>query len=279
MGNGETSGRDRAPHPRLRILVALAAVLLGAQSAAGASASASVRVRVAAAADLKFALDAVLVAFAEDVGRAAAIDVDVVYGSSGMLATQIRDGAPFDIFLSADEAYVDPLVSANLTRGPGSLYAIGRLVLFSPRGSALTATSWPGSIVALLESGTVPRLAIANPAHAPYGRAAESALRARGLWERLQPRLVLGENVAQAAQFATSGNAAAGLIALALAMSPPLADAGNYVLVPESDHTPLKQRMVLLARAPAQAAELFAYLQQPRARSILARFGFSTPSA
>ena len=152
--------------------------------------------------------------FARDGGQ----QVELVFGSSGTLTRQIRDSAPFEMFLSADEAFVEELAEAGLTRDRGTLYAVGRIVLFAPTGSPLNPGEGLDGLARLLASGRVTRFAIANPEHAPYGRAAEAALRKRGLWNDLQPRLVLGENVSQAAQFATTGNAVGGIIAYSLAL-------------------------------------------------------------
>ncbi|MGE3483041.1 MAG: molybdate ABC transporter substrate-binding protein, partial [Gammaproteobacteria bacterium] len=155
---------------------------------------------VAAAADLKFALTEVAAEFTVETGRT----VTLVFGSSGTFATQLEQGAPFELFLSADEQYVFALADKGLTRDRGMLYAIGRIVLFIPYGSPLDADAgWRGLEDALAD-GTLRRFAIANPAHAPYGRAARAALHHRGLWDALAPHLVLGENAAQATEFAAS---------------------------------------------------------------------------
>jgi molybdate transport system substrate-binding protein len=228
---------------------------------------------VAAASDLNFALTDIAAQFAHDERQ----KVELVFGSSGTLARQVRDGAPFELFLSADEAFVDDLVRAGLTRGRGTLYAIGRIVLFAPAGSPLNAREGLDGLARLLARGGVTRFAIANPEHAPYGRAAEAALRKRGLWQALQPRLVLGDNISQAAQFATTGNAVGGIIAYSLALAPALSERGSYVLIPEADHPPLRQRMVLLGRASSTAERFYQYLQQPAARAALARYGFAVP--
>jgi molybdate transport system substrate-binding protein len=228
---------------------------------------------VAAAADLNVALTEIGRQFQHDTGGR----VDLVFGSSGTLTRQIRDGAPFEAFLSADEAFVDTLARAGLTRGQGTLYAVGRIVLFAPAGSPLDPRQGLDGLARLLASGGAPRFAIANPEHAPYGRAAEAALRKRGLWEAVQPRLVLGENVAQAAQFATTGNAVGGIIAYSLALAPSVASQGTYALIPDTDHAPLRQRMVLLTRAGPVATRFYEYLQQPSARATLERYGFSVP--
>jgi molybdate transport system substrate-binding protein len=228
---------------------------------------------VAAASDLSFALTEIAQQFAREHDQR----VDLVFGSSGTLARQVRDGAPFELFLSADEAFVEDLAAAGLTRDSGTLYAIGRIVLFAPAGSPLAPRDGLEGLAALLAAGRVTRFAIANPQHAPYGRAAEAALRKRGLWNDLQPRLVLGENVSQAAQFATTGNAVGGIIAYSLALAPNVRSRGAFALIPDADHPPLRQRMVLLKRAGAVAERFYRYLQEPAARAILEHYGFTLP--
>jgi molybdate transport system substrate-binding protein len=204
--------------------------------------------------------------------------VELIFGSSGNLTRQLIDGAPFELFLSADETFVDKLADAGLTRDRGVLYAIGRLVIFAPHGSPLAVDERLDGLRALLSKGGVGRFAIANPEHAPYGRAAAAALRTQGLWERLQPALVLGENITQAAQFAKTGNAVGGILAYSLVVAPPLSEQGTYALLPESLHPPLRQRMVLLKRTSATAERFYRYLQQPAARDILGRYGFAVPN-
>jgi molybdate transport system substrate-binding protein len=228
---------------------------------------------VAAASDLQFALPGIADQFAAETGER----VELVFGSSGTLARQIQDGAPFALFLSADEGFVEQVARAGRTRDQGALYAIGRLVLFAPRGSPLVATEGLDGLARLIKEGGVPRFAIANPEHAPYGRAAAQALRKRGLWDALQPALVLGENVSQAAQFATTGNAVGGLIAHSLALAPAMRELGTHFLIPAEDHEPLRQRMVLLERAGPSAERFHRYLLQPAARAALAQSGFVLP--
>jgi molybdate transport system substrate-binding protein len=228
---------------------------------------------VAAASDLSFALTQISEQFTRDRGQR----VELVFGSSGTLARQITDGAPFELFLSADEAFVEELSRAGRTRDGGMLYAVGRIVLFAPSGSPLDPKKGLDGLARLLSSGQVTRFAIANPEHAPYGRAAEAALRKRGLWEDLQPTMVLGDNVSQAAQFATTGNAVGGIIALSLALSPALQSRGSFSLIPETDHAPLRQRMVLTRRAGPVAEAFYQYLQSPPARAIFERYGFTLP--
>ena len=228
---------------------------------------------VAAASDLKFALDEIVAKFRHDTGAT----VRVTYGSSGNLARQIAQGAPYELFLSADEQYVRWLADRGLTRGDGELYAIGRIALFAPFDSPLRPDAELSHLARRLSDGTAGRLAIANPEHAPYGRAAEQALRSLGLWEATRPHLVLGENVAQAAQFAASGNADGGLIAHSLALAPELRRRGSYALIPESLHKPLRQRMVLLVGASPAAERFYEYLRAPAGRGILAGYGFAIP--
>ncbi len=228
---------------------------------------------VAAASDLKFALDELVAAFFHDTG----ISVRVTYGSSGNFARQIAQGAPYDLFLSADEAYVRELADRGLTRDGGTLYAIGRIALYAPNDSPLVPDPALANLARRLRDGSSGRIAIANPEHAPYGRAAEQALRGLDLWNLALPRLVLGENVAQAAQFAASGNADGGIIAYSLALAPPLRRQGRFALLPEGLHSPLRQRMVLTSRPSPGAQQFYEYLQAPAARAILERYGFVLP--
>lgn len=251
------------------VLALLAPVAVAAERGTGTTAGPA----VAAASDLTFALQEIVAGFTATQG----IEVRVTYGSSGNLARQIEQGAPFDLFLSADETYVFRLADRGLTRDRGALYGVGRIALFVPEGSALRADPRLEDLARRLADGSVGRIAIANPAHAPYGRAAEQALRRLGLWEAVGPRLVLGENVSQAGQFAASGNADAGIIAWSLALSPPLQARGRAVLLPESLHEPLSQRMVRVRGASLAAERLYEHLQSPAARAILVRHGFELP--
>jgi molybdate transport system substrate-binding protein len=226
---------------------------------------------VAAASDLQFALESIAREFTRQTGER----VQLVFGSSGNLTRQIMTGAPFELFLSADEAFVESLADKGLTTDRGTLYAVGRIVLFAPRGSPLEVDEQFEGLRSLLARGGHFRFAIANPEHAPYGRAAEAALRAKGLWESLQPGLVLGENIAQASQFARTGNAVGGILAYSLVLVPPLRDQGTFTLVPETLHQPLRQRMVLLKRAGPTAERFYKYLQAAQTRERLRQYGFS----
>jgi molybdate transport system substrate-binding protein len=225
---------------------------------------------IAAASDLRFALDDMVGAFQQQTGKR----IRVVYGSSGDFFRQIAQNAPFELFMSADEDLVFELADQNLTPDRGVLYAMGRIVLFVPNGSPVKADAQFVDLRLSLADGRLKKFAIANPEHAPYGRAAMQALQSMGLWEAIKPKLVLGENVSQAAQFTVSGSAQGGIFALSLAKSRAFAREGTYVLVPEIHHKPLKQRMVLTNKAGGTAREFFAYLQQSAARAVFKQYGF-----
>jgi molybdate transport system substrate-binding protein len=229
---------------------------------------------IAAAADLKFALTEVAERFGAETGR----QVKLSFGSSGNFARQIEQGAPFQLFLSADESYVVRLAAQGLTEDDGTLYAIGRIVVFAPTGSQVRADAELRDVKTALADGRLRRLAIANPDHAPYGRAAREALEHAGIWALAAPALVLGENASQAAQFATSGSAQAGIIPYSLALAPAVASRGAYALLPEDWHRPLRQRMALLNGAGETARRFHDYLREPGARKVLERYGFVLPA-
>jgi molybdate transport system substrate-binding protein len=228
---------------------------------------------VAAASDLQFALEEVADRYTSDTGQA----VRLTFGSSGNFARQIEQGAPFEMYLSADEDFVFRLADGGHTRDRGTLYAIGRIVLYVPHGSLLDPDAGLAGVEAALDAGEIRRFAIANPEHAPYGRAAEQALRHVGLWARLQPFIVLGENVSQAAQFAVTGNAQGGIVAYSLVLAPAVQALGRYALIPEDWHAPLRQRMVLTHRATPAAERFYDYVQSEPAREIMRRYGFVLP--
>jgi molybdate transport system substrate-binding protein len=249
--------------------MAMAAILLmAALPVRGASVP-----NVAAASDLQFALTEIAAAFARDTGQT----VNLAFGSSGNFRRQIAEGAPFELFLSADEAYVEALADEGRAVGRGIRYATGRIALFVPAGGALRLDATLADLKAAVADGRVKRFAIANPEHAPYGRAAREALQRAGVWDAIAPHLVLGENVSQAAQFATSGAAQGGIFAYALALAPAIAAKGSVVLLPAQSHAPLDQRMVLLKGAGATAHSFYAYLQQPAARALFRKHGFLLP--
>lgn len=229
---------------------------------------------VAAAASAQFALDEIADAFRADTGQSVRISL----GSSGNLARQIRQGAPYQIFLSADERFALELARDGFTEDRGRLYSIGRLVLYVPHASPLKADGSLQDLRAALDDGRLKRFAIANPEHAPYGQRAEEALRSAGLWVSIQDYLVYGESVAQAAQFVASQNAQGGIIAESLARSEKVSALGSFALIPESRHRPLRQRVVLVKGAGPAARRFYRYLAQPPARAVLAKYGFSLPS-
>lgn len=229
-------------------------------------------VAVAAASDLTFALDELL----SELGRVRGdITVKVTYGSSGNFHSQIANGAPFDVFFSANVDYVRSLSEQGLTRRESEIvYAVGRIVVWVPKGSGVEISRG----LAALADPAVRRVAIANPRHAPYGRAAEAALQSLGLYEAVQPKLVFGENVTQAAQFVQSGAVDAGIIALSLAIAPPMKD-GRFQEVPRETYPRLDQGAAILssARDPEAARALLDFVAGPRGRAVLTRYGFSTP--
>jgi len=275
---------------------------------AGQTAHAGEKITIAAAADLKFALDEIVVLF----NKAHPADqVETIYGSSGKFQTQIRQGAPFDLYFSADIAYPralktegfaaegspqtpvkgtppDAHPSVGLGAGGGAPtgvplagtasevqpYAVGRIVLWSSSRDAGKMT------LADLADPAIRKIAIANPKHAPYGKRAEEALRAAGVWEKVEAKLVYGENVAQAAQFVQSGNAQVGIIALSLALSPELAKRGGYALISDKLHQPLEQGFIVTRRAAANSlAQVFAsFMAGNEARAIMTRYGFVLPN-
>lgn len=231
------------------------------------------RVTIAAASDLKFALDELVNGFrAENPGA----EVQVTYGSSGNFLAQISNGAPFDVFLSADVAYPRKLVEQGLVQDDVFLYAVGRIVLWVPKGSSLAVEQL--GMKTLLEPAAR-RIAIANPQHAPYGRAAESAMKSQGVYEAVKDKLVLGENIAQTSQFVESGNADVGIIALALALAPVMKDKGQYWEVPLDAYPRMEQGGAILKRAQdVELAKRFRdYLIGPQGKALLERYGFFLP--
>lgn len=227
-------------------------------------------VQVAVAANMAAPLQALLPGFQRDSGHSAT----VVLGSTGKLYAQIRNGAPFDVLVSADEATPARLETEKMAvAGTRTTYAIGRLVLWSPRKDQVDAQG------RVLQNGTFQHLALANPATAPYGAAAVQAMEQLGVRAHLQARWVLGESVAQAYQFVVSGNAALGFVALSQVWQGGQLREGSMWLVPQSLHAPLRQDAVLLQRGQGNpaAAALLAYLRSDQARSVLRSFGYELP--
>lgn len=229
-------------------------------------------ISVAAAADLKFALHEVIDLFMKTHPD---IAVKPSYGSSGSYFAQLSNGAPFDIFLSADIEYPRKLV-ANGLAVPGSefRYAIGRVVVWAPGGSGVDVKKF--GMLSLTQPG-IRKVAIANPEHAPYGRAAESAMRHYRVYDQVKNRLVLGENISQTMQFVESGAADVGIIALSLAMAPAMQGKGDYWVVPAEAHPNIEQGGVIMSSTKErEAARLFvAFLTSVKGREILARYGFT----
>jgi molybdate transport system substrate-binding protein len=255
----------------------LIALLLLAPAVAGCGGTAArteggAQVRVAVAANLKPAFEEVAATFqVEHPG----VTVTPTYGSSGNFYAQLVNRAPFDVFLSADTQYPEQLAGQKLS-GPPFLYAVGRLVAWVPSDSALDLDKLG---VRAAADPRVRKVAIANPRHAPYGRAAEAALRAAGVYDAARPKLVAGDNVEQAAQYAHSGAADLGLVPLSLALTPNMARRGRYALVPTDLHPPLEQAGVVLdwAQDKHAAEALRDFLLGPRGREILARHGYEAP--
>lgn len=241
--------------------------------AAALPATAERRLEVAAASDLKFAMDELVGEF----GKAQPdVVVSVSYGSSGNFLSQITNGAPFDLFFSADIEYPRRLAEAGLApKGSEFLYAVGRIVLWVPTASKVPVERG----LSALTAPEVKRIAIANPRHAPYGRAAEAALRSAGLFEAVKDKLVFGENIAQTAQFVQSGAADAGFIALSLAIAPALAKEGRYFEVPPGSYPRMEQGGIVLDRArDPGAARLFRdFVLGAQGRATLKRYGFLLP--
>ncbi|SRR6266496_2929539 len=228
-------------------------------------------ITIAAAADLSAALPEIAAQYKKQTGQG----VKLSFGSSGNFTNQIRNGAPFDIFFSADEEYPKQLIAEGLAdKDTRYRYAVGRLVLWVPSESPFALSK--AGINALLDP-SVKKIAIANPAHAPYGRAAEATLRHFGIYAQVTPKLVLGENVSQTEQFVESGNAQAGMIALSQALAPALKNKGHYWIVPLEAYPALNQAAVVLSRSKRKdaARRFLEFLRTPEATSLLTSYGFS----
>lgn len=229
-------------------------------------------ITVAAASDLTDAMNEIV----DNFEKATGCTVRVSTGSSGNFLSQIENGAPFDVFFSADIAYPKKLESEGLAAaGSTYLYAVGKIVLWVRNDSGLNVAKG----LAVLRDPGIKKIAIANPQHAPYGRAAEEALRKAGIYDAIQDQLVLGENISQTAQFVESGNADVGILALSLALSPELKDKGRYYLIPESLYASIEQGVVILRASnnPEAAQEFLAFIKRPETAALLERYGFVLP--
>jgi molybdate transport system substrate-binding protein len=228
------------------------------------------RIAIAAASDLQFALPEITARFQKETGYI----VGLTFGSSGNFYSQLRNGAPFDLFFSADLAYPEKLDAAGLVE-PGTLYryATGRIVLWVRNESPIDISR---GMIVLTEPG-VQRIAIANPQHAPYGRAAAAALRHEGVYERVRDKLVRGENISQTAQFVESANADIGILALSLAQAPALKTKGRYFEIPESFYPPIEQGVILLKSSHEKTAarRFLDLIRKPEIVKLLRSYGFS----
>jgi molybdate transport system substrate-binding protein len=253
-------------NPSTKMIVLFAVFLTGPHARAQAA-------KIAAAADLKFAMTELAAQFEKQSGA----KLDVTYGSSGNFLTQIQNGAPFDLFFSADSEYPKKLEAAGLTE-PGTLreYAVGHIVIWTPSTNSIDAAKdgWKS----LLDQ-RVKKIAIANPDHAPYGRAALAALKKAGIYEQVKDKLVYGENISQAAEFVQSDNAQVGIVALSLAISAAM-KSGKRWEIPADSYPPIKQVVVLLkASKNKEAARRFLeFINGPQGQEILQRFGFTDPT-
>ncbi len=266
--DGLTSKSGAGSQIRRLVLAGAAALVLVGQIAAAQE------LTLAAASDLQFALPEVAVRFQKQTGT----NVKLIFGSSGNFYAQIQNGAPFDLFFSADVDYPKRLEAAGLAE-PGTLYryASGRIVLWVPNDSKLDLS--PGLKV-LLDPG-IRKIAIANPEHAPYGRAAVAALRQEVVYDKVSGKFVLGENISQTASFVVSGSADVGIIALSLALAPSLKDKGRYVAVPTDEYPALEQAAVVLksSRNKEAARQFLEFLKAPEILDLLRAYGFSVPSS
>src|SRR5271168_5130854 len=235
-----------------------------------ASAARAQEIRVAAAADLKFAMQDVAAQFEKQTGT----KVDITYGSSGNFFSQLQNGAPFDLFFSADIDYPRKLEAAGLAE-PGTLYeyAIGRIAIWTPADAKVDVTrrGWK-----TLLDPSVQKIAVANPEHAPYGRAAVAALQKAGIYDEVKAKLVYGENISQAAQFVQSGNAQAGIVAMSLAVSAGMKD-GKRWEIPADMHPPIEQAAIVLkdAKNKDAARAFLEFVKSEPGRATLAKYGFT----
>jgi molybdate transport system substrate-binding protein len=229
------------------------------------------KITVAAAADLKFAMGEIITEFKK---ANPTDEIEVIYGSSGKFHTQIQQGAPYDLYFSADIAFPRELAKNGFAASDVTPYAFGRIVLWS---ESLDATKMN---LESLTDLTITRIAIANPKHAPYGKRAEEALRSSKIWDKVEAKLVYGENIAHTAQFVQTGNAQVGIIALSLAVSPELSNKGGYWLIPDNLHEPLEQGYIITKRAAENVlAKRFAdYMGSKEARAVMTKYGFVLPN-
>jgi molybdate transport system substrate-binding protein len=202
-------------------------------------------------------------------------DLRIIYGSSGNFARQIQQGAPFNLFVSADESFPIALHRQGLTVDEGKVYAIGRLALIAHKSKNIKLSLNPVELKKIIEDTN--KIAIAKPDTAPYGKAAIDFLNALGLYESAKNKIVFGENISSATMFVTSGSAGIGLTAYSLAKSKEVMQIADHLLIPENFHEPIKQRMVLLKNPPKSVVDFYAHLQSAKAKDILRLHGYSAP--
>ncbi len=231
-------------------------------------------ITVAAAADLQFVMQDVSARFQKETGKT----VKLIYGSSGNFSQQIQNGAPFDMFFSANLDYAKKLEAAGLTE-PGTLYqyATGKIVVWVPNDSKLDLSA---GLQALLNPA-IKKIAIANPQHAPYGQAAVAAMKKENVYDKIADKLVLGENISQTASFVVSRAADAGIVALSLALSPNMKDKGRYAEIPGADYPPIEQACVILksSQQKATAQSFLNFIKTPAAAELFRTYGFAMPNA
>jgi molybdate transport system substrate-binding protein len=255
-----------------KIFSILAILMLTLSLNLASPARAAEEISVAAAADLTFAFKDVAAKFQAQTGAT----VKLSLGSSGNFFSQIQNGAPYDLFFSADISYAKKLEAAGLIE-PGTLYeyAIGKIVLWVPADSKLDVSKG----LAVLTDPAIHKIAIANPEHAPYGRAAKAALEHEGLYDKIKSKIVLGENISQTAQFVQSGNADIGIIALSLALAPTMKDSGKYFEIPSDDYPAIEQAVVVLKSSKNKdlANKFIAFLKLPATVDLMQHYGFVVP--
>jgi len=255
-----------------KIFSILAILMLTLSLNLASPARAAEEISVAAAADLTFAFKDVAAKFQAQTGAT----VKLSLGSSGNFFSQIQNGAPYDLFFSADISYAKKLEAAGLIE-PGTLYeyAIGKIVLWVPADSKLDVSKG----LAVLTDPAIHKIAIANPEHAPYGRAAKAALEHEGLYDKIKSKIVLGENISQTAQFVQSGNADIGIIALSLALAHTMKDSGKYFEIPSDDYPAIEQAVVVLKSSKNKdlANKFIAFLKLPATVDLMQHYGFVVP--
>lgn len=202
-------------------------------------------------------------------------DFRVVYGSSGNISAQILNGAPFSLFISADESYPLELFKRKMTRDEGKVYAIGKIALLSKKSTGIALGSSKAELTKAIKQAN--KIAIAKPELAPYGKAAVEYLKAEGLWDLAKDKLVYGDNISMATMFVASGSADIGFTALSLALAPGVAKETEHLVLNPALYEPIRQRMVLMKNAPQEAVALYQFMQSPKAQAILRRFGYQIP--